>query len=505
MERTTLLQSRSRWRAHSVNLSDPTQPIPKTVRVHFVGIGGIGMSALAKILLEEGYTVSGSDWKLTPLTASLETMGARVFEGHKPEHVNRADLIVTTSAARGDNPEIVAGRTRGIPVIKGSQMLGRMMAGKLGVCVAGTHGKTTTTAMISEILMDANLDPTFVVGGEIRDLGTNGHLGTGTCFVAEADEFDRRFLDLNPSIAVVTNIEPDHLDYYGSFENVLDAFLKFLQRVPADGTIVACWDDPGVRRVVEALRGRGDGRAGEQGSRGTGAREKGVVTQFGPRVVTYGVNRPGKWWASSLRVNAHGGFDFTAWHVGRNMGEFSLRVPGQHNVSNALAALATANLLGVNLDQVRATLARFSGAARRFEIKGMAQDITVVDDYAHHPTEIRATLAAARVRYPGRLLWVCFQPHTYSRTKLLLAEFARAFDQADHVIITDIYAAREFDTLGVHASDMVALMNHPDARYIGRTEEAAAYLAQHLRPGDVLLTLGAGDVWQVGEWVLARL
>ncbi len=488
MERTTLLQSRSRWRAHTINLSDPIQPIPKNTRIHFVGIGGIGMSALAKILLEQGYAVSGSDWKLTPLTASLETMGARVFEGHQADHVNQADLIVTTSAAKPDNPEIVAGRARGIPVIKGSQMLGRMMAGKFGVCVAGTHGKTTTTAMIAEILVDAGLDPTFVVGGEVQDLRTNGRLGSGAYFVAEADEFDRRFLDLSPSIAVVTNVEADHLDYYGSYENVLGAFHKFLQQVPTDGTIVACWDDPGVRRVLSAR-----------------PPAPLLLRSEGPRVVTYGIDRPGKWWASSLGVNAYGGFDFTAWHVGRHVGEFSLRVPGQHNVSNALAALAVASLLGVHPDQAWATLAQFGGARRRFELKGIARGITVVDDYAHHPTEIRATLAAARLRYPGRPVWVCFQPHTYSRTKHLLAEFARAFDQADHVVITDIYAAREFDTLGVHARDIVALMNHPDAQYVGSLEDAADYLVQHLQPGDVLLTLGAGDVWQVGELVLARI
>jgi len=508
MERTTLRKNNPRWRAYLTSLADSTRPIPKSVRIHFVGIGGIGMSAMAKILLEEGYMVSGSDWKLNPLTASLETLGAQVFEGHAASHVDQADLIVTTSAAKSDNPEIVAGRARGIPVMKGSQMLGRMMAGKLGVCVAGTHGKTTTTAMIAEILVDAGLDPTFVVGGEVKDLGTNGHLGKGIHFVAEADEYDRRFLDLNPSIAVITNVEADHLDYYGDYENVLGAFHQFLQRVPAEGTIVACWDDPGVRRVVEELRywDTEPRRHGDvEHARQVSASARPRVTQFGPRVVTYGVHRPGKWWASSLVVNAYGGFDFTAWHVGRRMGEFTLRVPGLHNVSNALAALAVAHLLGVHPDQAWATLARFGGTHRRFEIKDSVRGITVVDDYAHHPTEIRATLAAARLRYPDRPVWVCFQPHTYSRTRYLLTEFAGAFSQADHVIITDIYAAREFDTLGVHARDIIAQMKHPDALYIGSLEEAARYLARVLQPEDVLFTLGAGDVWQVGEWVLALI
>ncbi len=453
-------------------------------RIHFVGIGGIGMSALAKILLEGGYQVSGSDLKLSPITARLEEMGARVFEGHRPEHVEGAELIVATSAAREDNTEIVAGRARGIPVIKGSEMLGRMMEGKMSICVAGTHGKTTTTAMIAKTLADAGLDPTFVVGGEVLDLGSNGRLGRGPHFVAEADEYDRRFLDLTPHIAVVTNIEADHLDYYGTFDALVEGFRAFVDRLPPDGALVACWDDPQARRLAKMVRRRNGN---------------------GPQVVTYGLERPGQWWATDVRQNGNGGHDFVVWHLGRRTGAFSLRVPGRHNVANALAALAVADLLDLNLEQVGQSLATYSGTHRRFEVKGKVGGVTVVDDYAHHPTEIRTTLVAARERFPSRDLWVVFQPHTYSRTKHLMAEFAEALTLADHVVVTEVYAAREHDTLGVSGADIVARMEHPDARFVPQLDAAARDVAARMKPGDVLLTLGAGDVWQVGETVMGLL
>jgi UDP-N-acetylmuramate--alanine ligase len=453
-------------------------------RIHFVGIGGIGMSALAKILLEGGYQVSGSDLKLSPITAKLQEMGARVFERHRPEHIGEAELIVVTSAAPKDNPEIVAGRARGIPIIKGSEMLGRMMEGKMNICVAGTHGKTTTTAMIAKILVDAGLDPTFVVGGEVQDLGTNGRLGHGPHFVAEADEYDRRFLELNPRIAVITNIEADHLDYYGTFDALVEGFRAFVDRLPQDGALVACWDDPETRRLAKMVRQRNGN---------------------GPRVVTYGLERSGQWWATNVRQNEHGGHDFVAWHLGRRAGAFRLVVPGRHNVANALAALAVARLLDLDLKQAGQSLATYTGTRRRFEIKGQVGGVTVVDDYAHHPTEIRATLAAARERFPGQELWVIFQPHTYSRTKHLMAEFAEALALADHVVVTEVYAAREHDTLGVSGADIVAHMEHPDARFVPELDEAAKGVTARMKPGDVLLTLGAGDVWCVGESVMGLL
>jgi UDP-N-acetylmuramate--alanine ligase len=451
------------------------------------------MSALAKILREEGYTVSGSDLRLSPLTESLSALGITVYEGHRPEHIAGADLIVTTSAARPDNPEILAGRQRGIPVIKGSVMLGRMMAGRRAICIAGTHGKTTTTAMIAKLLVDAGRDPTFVIGGESADLGTNGRHGDGAEFVAEADEFDRRFLDLAPHIAVVTNIEADHLDVYGDLAGVVEAFKQFIGLVPPDGAVVACVDDPQVRHLVGPLMP-------PKGS--TPESRLQPVTLSPCHLVTYGVERPGEWWAAGLSANARGGYDFTIWHRGRCWGQLGLRVPGLHNVSNALAAIAVADLLGIAPDIARQSLVSYHGTRRRFEFKGEAGGVRVYDDYAHHPTEIQATLAAARDLFPDRELWVVFQPHTYSRTRALLREFARSFDLADHVLVTDVYAAREDDTLDVHSRQLVARMNRPDVRYMGDLDRAAEILAAELQPGDVLFSLGAGDVWQVGEQVL---
>ncbi|MFQ6058905.1 MAG: UDP-N-acetylmuramate--L-alanine ligase [Anaerolineae bacterium] len=445
--------------------------------VHFVGMGGIGMSGLARVLLERGHRVSGSDLKLSALTDKLAALGATVYEGHRSEQVAGAELVVISSAVPLDNPEVVEARRRGIPVLKRAEMLGRLMAEKYSIAVAGTHGKTTTSAMIALILERAGLDPTVLVGGELMDLGTNAKLGQGEYLVAEADEFDGSFLKAVPRLAVVTNIEADHLDYYGSLEAIVEAFGQFIALVPPDGYVVLCQDDPKVRDLG--------------GTEGT--------------VVTYGLGQGAEWRATDLRLNGRGGYDFVVWHGEAQLGPFSLGVPGRHNVTNALAAIVVAWLLGLDVDQVRGTLARYRGTRRRFEVKGVVRGVTVVDDYAHHPTEIRATLAAARERYPGQALWVVFQPHTYSRTRFLLDDFARAFDQADHLVVTAIYAAREHDDLGISSADLVARMSHPHVRHIADLREAATYLAHRIRPGDVLLTLGAGDVWRVGEEVLAIL
>lgn len=453
--------------------------------VHFVGIGGIGMSAIARVLLEDGHHVSGSDLHLSTLTDRLEGLGAIVWQGHRPQHVESADLVVISSAVSSDNPEVAEARRQGIPVVKRAEVLGWLMATRYGIAVAGTHGKTTTSAMIALILEDAGLAPMILVGGELVDLGTNARRGNGTYLVAEADEFDRSFLRLSPRLAVVTNIEADHLDCYGTFDAVVDAFRHFLAHVPSDGHIVACVDDPTVRRLVH------DGVGGAHPP---------------PQWVTYGLGEPtAQWRGTDLRLNPLGGYDFRAWHGDQLVGEMRLRVPGQHNVSNSLAALAATSILGVSGEAAGRTLARFQGARRRFEIKGTAQGVTVVDDYAHHPTEIRATLSAARERFAGHPLWVVFQPHTYSRTKFLLKGFAAAFDQADHVVVTDIYAAREHDDLGVHAAQLVACMRHPDRYYVPDLDSAARFLVDRLSQDDVLLTLGAGDVWRVGEMVLAAM
>jgi UDP-N-acetylmuramate--alanine ligase len=451
----------------------------KNARVHLVGIGGIGLSAIAKVLLEEGHRVSGSDLKLSPITDGLVRLGAKVYKGHRAENVGDADLVVTSSAVPADNPEVVAARAQGVPVVKRDWMLGRMMKGRFGIAVAGSHGKTTITAMIALVLKEAGLDPSFIVGGILQNLGTNAKAGPGEHFVIEADEYDRTFLGLRPRIAVVTNIEMDHPDCYPELDDLVEAFRDFLDLVPANGCIIGCGDEERVRGIL-------------------GARE------IGPSVVTYGLNEGVDWQAVGIRSNELGGSDFVALHEGQAVGEFALSIPGLHNVQNALAALAVSDYLGLDLTDVRETLQRFQGVRRRFEVKGEVDGIVVVDDYAHHPTQIRATLATARKCYPDREIWAVFQPHTYSRTKALLDEFAESFADADHVVVTEIYAAREFDDLGVSAADIVTRMNHPDARYISGLSETADHLLDHLKPGDVLITLGAGDGYEVGEDVLGK-
>jgi UDP-N-acetylmuramate--alanine ligase len=455
----------------------------ENTRVHLIGIGGIGLSAIAKVLLEERHRVSGSDLKLSPITDALTGLGATIHQGHRAENVGHADLVIVSSAIPADNPEAAAARAKGIPVVKRDWMLGRMMEGCFGIAVAGSHGKTTITAMIALLLTDAGLDPTFIVGGVLENLGTNARAGRGEHFVVEADEYDRTFLGLKPRVAVVTNIEMDHPDCYPELDDLVEAFREFVNLVPAQGCVIGCGDEERVRGVLEA------------GSR----------KQEAGRVVTYGLGEGVDWRAVDIRSNELGGNDFVALYDGQAVGKFGLRIPGLHNVQNALAALAVAHRLGLDPANVGETLRSYRGVQRRFEVKGEVNGIVVIDDYAHHPTQIRTTLATARRCYPSREVWAVFQPHTYSRTKALLAEFAASFADADHVVVTAIYPAREFDDLGVSAADIVARMKHPDIRYIPGLNEAADHLLDHLKPGDVLITLGAGDGYKVGEIVLAEL
>jgi UDP-N-acetylmuramate--alanine ligase len=452
----------------------------ENARVHLIGIGGIGLSAIAKVLLEEGYRVSGSDLKLSPITDALADMGATIHQGHRAENVGHADLVIVSSAIPADNPEVAAARAKGIPVVKRDWMLGRMMEGRFGIAVAGSHGKTTITAMIALLLTEVGLDPTFIVGGILENLGTNAKAGRGEHFVVEADEYDRTFLGLRPRVAVVTNIEMDHPDCYPELDDLVEAFREFVGLVPADGCVIGCGDEERVRGVLEV---------------GSWQLEVG-------RIITYGLGEGVDWQAVDIRFNELGGSDFVALHEGQPVGEFALRIPGLHNVQNALAVLAVAHRLGLGLAEVGGTLQNYRGVQRRFEVKGEVNGIVVIDDYAHHPTQIRTTLRAARERYPERTIWAVFQPHTYSRTRALLGEFAESFVNADHVVVTDIYAAREDDDLGVSASDIVVRMKHPDARYIPGLNEAAGYMLDHLKFGDVLITLGAGDGYEVGEKVL---
>jgi len=459
--------------------------------VHLIGIGGIGLSAIAKVLLEEGHRISGSDLKLSPITDALAAQGATIHQGHRAENVGDAGLVIVSSAIPADNPEAAAARARGIPVVKRDWMLGRMMEGRFGIAVAGSHGKTTITAMIALVLTEAGLDPTFIVGGIMENLGTNARAGRGEHFVVEADEYDRTFLGLKPSIAVVTNIEMDHPDCYPELDDLVEVFREFLRLVPVVGCVIGCGDEERVRELLEA------------GSWKTSASS--VEPLKAGRAVTYGLGAGVDWRAADIRSNELGGSSFVALHEGQPVDEFALRIPGLHNVQNSLAVLAVAHRLGLHLTEVAKTLRSFRGVQRRFEVKGEVNGIVVIDDYAHHPTQIRTTLRAARERYPRRTLWAVFQPHTYSRTKALLGEFAASFADADHLVVTEIYAAREFDDLGVSAADIVARMRHPDTRYIPGLNEAADYMFAHLQPGDVLLTLGAGDGYKVGEDVLVGL
>ena len=449
------------------------------MHIHLVGIGGIGMSAIARVLNDWGYYVSGSDRQPSTQTQALLAEGILTKIGHRADHVTGADLVVVSSAVPEDNPEVVEARRRGLPVIKREQLLGALTEGKKTIAVAGTHGKTTTSAMIAWILTEVGLDPTFIIGGVLQNLGTNARAGNGPHFVVEADEYDRAFLGLRPNVAVITALEHDHPDYYPTFEEMRLAFAEFADQVVAGGLLITCGEDREGGTVANPLASRGR------------------------RVETYGLDPAWDWWAQGVQLGNNAAFD--VWHEGRRLGPCALQVPGRHNVLNALAALAATADLGVDFGMSVAALTRFRGTQRRFEIKGQIAEITVVDDYAHHPTEIRATLAAARLKFPGRSIWAVFQPHTYSRTVAMLNDFAAAFSDADHVVVTQIYAARESDTLGVSGADLVAHMVHPDAVYISTLEEASAVVISRVRPGDVVLTLGAGDGYLVGERVLQDL
>ncbi len=451
-------------------------------RVHFIGVGGIGMSALAHVLLDKGVQVSGSDAHASRLTEELAARGMRFSVGQRAENIadNHPNLIVLTAAVKEDNPELQAARASEIPLIKRAELLGQLMNAGKGIAVAGTHGKTTTTAMIAYAMSAAGADPTFLVGGVVQNLGRNGRLGAGEYIVAEADEYDGSFLQLRPYISVITNIEADHLDFYADMAAIRGAFQRYAQNTVADGALLLCADDTEAVALMAALD----------------------AAPHDYRLVSYGFAEDAHWRVADAGANAAGGSDYLVWHNHHLVGEFSLALPGEHNIQNACVALAACCYAGVSPASAGAALADFRGAERRFQVKGEANGVTVVDDYAHHPTEIVATLRAARRRYGERRIVALFQPHTYSRTITLLPDFAQAFADADAVLIADIYAARERDEGKVHARDLVAASHHPAMRYVGALDEAARDLAAILRPGDVLLTMGAGDVWTVGEKIV---
>lgn len=461
--------------------------------VHIIGIGGFGMSAIARVLLGRGYTVSGSDLHANDLTRALAAAGALVHQGHDSAHIAGADVVVATSAVPDDHPEVAAARAAGIPVLRRRDMLGALMAGQVGIAVAGTHGKTTTTALLTHVLIQAGLDPTYIVGGVMRNTGTNAGVGRGPHFVIEADEYDRMFLGLRPQVAVITNIEHDHPDCYPTIDDMRAAFAQFAALLPPDGLLVVCADDAEARALGDARRGTGSpvafyGLSSPSGSARDAAGER-------------------RWHAGELTPDT-GGMTFTVWRGTRRLGPVRLALSGRHNVLNALAVIAAADWLGVSFDIIATALSSFLGTGRRAEVMGEAAGVTVINDYAHHPTAVRVTLEALRARPGVRELWAVWQPHTYGRMRALADEFATAFAAADHVLVTEVYSVREVISPGLDAAGMVGRIagaGHPDVRYTGALQATADELAACVQPGDLVVVLSAGDAPLVGQRLLAML
>ena len=448
--------------------------------IHFVGIGGAGLSAIARVLLQQGYHVSGSDRSASALTDALAREGATVYIGHDAQHVLGAELVVASSAVADDHVEVAMARALDIPVYRRRDIVGAVTGGQQVIAVAGTHGKTTTSAMIVHALRAAGHDPSYIVGGVLRATGTNAGVGCGPVFVIEADEYDNMFHGLRPHTAVVTSVEFDHPDFFATPSDMVQAFAHFVSLLPPDGLLVACADDPAAlvlaqNRLVQGLP-----------------------------VTTYGLDSGlAAWRGFNLRLEADATV-FDAAHDGRPRGAVRLRVPGAHNARNALAALAVAEKQGVPFESAAAALAAFEGTGRRFELRGDVSGVAVIDDYAHHPTAIRVTLEAARQRYPERALWAVWQPHTYSRTQALLDGYAVAFGAADHVVVTDIYAAREQPIPGVTGAAAAAAIAHPKVHYAPGLADAARLLDMAARPPAAIVIMSAGDAPEIGAALLRR-
>jgi UDP-N-acetylmuramate--alanine ligase len=446
----------------------------KTRHIHFIGIGGIGMSGIAEVLLNLGYTISGSDLMLSDVTQRLQHRGAVISEGHTAMHVQGADVVVISSAVNAENPEVVAARELHIPVIPRAEMLAELMRMKYGIAIAGAHGKTTTTSLIATVMARADLDPTVVIGGRLKNLGTNAQLGRGEYIVAEADESDGSFLLLSPTIAVVTTVDAEHLDFYGNLDEIKHAFSRFLNKVPFYGCSVICLDQPNIQSLVPEIH---------------------------RRFITYGLTSQADYVARDVYFSGPRSY-FDVFHSGRRLGQFSVNLPGVHNVYNALAAIAVGQELDIPLPTIAKALEEFSGIHRRFEILGEREGVTVVDDYGHHPEEIRQTLRAARSVWPDHRLVVVFQPHRYTRTKFLQQEFFTAFYEADALLLLDIYAAGEHPLPGISTTllyDGIKEHGQREVHYMPVRSTVVPFLRQYLWEGAILLTLGAGDVWKVGQ------
>ena len=452
----------------------------KPIAIHFIGIGGISMSGLAEVLLEEGFTISGSDAKKSPLTTLLEEKGATLYYGQRASNIkDSVDVVVYTAAIHPDNPEFACAKEKGIPMLTRAQLLGQIMRNyDTPIAVSGTHGKTTTTSMISHILLKGKCDPTISVGGILPAIGGNIRVGQSETFLTEACEYTNSFLSFFPTVAVILNIEEDHMDFFKDLADIRHSFHRFAGLLPDDGLLVLNSQIEHPEEITDGIKGR---------------------------TVTYGMNGTEDYTAKEISYDEKGCASFRLFHHGEDLGMITLHVPGIHNVSNALAALATSLELGIDADTAARGLSMFHGTNRRFQYKGEVNGFTIIDDYAHHPTEIEATLKAA-ANYPHRELWCVFQPHTYTRTKAFLTQFAQALSHADHIVLADIYAARETDTLGISSQTLQAEIEKlgKPCYYFPTFEEIEKFLLKKCMHGDLLITMGAGDVLKIGENLLSR-
>jgi UDP-N-acetylmuramate--alanine ligase len=451
----------------------------KKYHIHFVGIGGIGMSGIAELLLNLGYKVSGSDVKRSDITDRLKKLGGTIFKGHSAENIKEADVVVVSSAIAADNPEVQAAGKASIPVIPRAEMLAELMRLKYSIAIAGAHGKTSTTSIVASVLAEGRLDPTVVIGGKLKSIGSNAVLGKGDFIVAEADESDGSFLKFSPTIAVVTNIDKEHLDFYADLDAIKTVFLNFLDRIPFYGLAVLCLDNEPIQDLIPRMK---------------------------KRYTTYGMTSQADFQIRDVESGQQKS-RFDIYHHGKKLGTINLNLPGIHNVYNATASIAVGVELNIAFDQIKSALETVEGVQRRLEIKGESNGVTVIDDYGHHPTEIKVTLETLEENWQNRRKVVVFQPHRYSRTRALFDEFSRAFYQSDVLVVLPIYAASEKEIEGVtsqHLCEEIKAHGHKEVIHADGFKDALSHLKQILKPGDVLLTLGAGDVYRVGEMFLNK-
>ncbi len=450
-------------------------------KIHMVGIGGIGMSGIAEILLDQGFEVTGSDRSLSEITDRLEKLGATIFKGHAAKNLDKADVVVYSSAVHKDNPELVAAAEKKIPVIRRAEMLAELMRMKYGIAIAGTHGKTTTTSMTSLVLMEGSLDPTVIVGGKLSSFGgTNARLGHGDYIVVEADEFDRSFLQLTPVIGAITTLEREHLDIYTDLEDIKRAFVEFANKVPFYGFVILCLDEPSIQEILPLIR---------------------------KKVVTYGLNAQSDLRAVNISFHENSS-KFNLLRHGRDLGEVTLKVPGMHNIKNSMAAIGIGLELGIGFEEIKKAVESFTGVYRRLEMKADVEGVMVVDDYAHHPTEVQATLSALKSGWPEKRVVAVFQPHLYSRTRDFHDEFGRSFLNADVLVVTEIYPAREEPIQGITGELIVndaRAFGHKEAHYIPDKKQLPEFLSGIVKHGDIVVTLGAGDISKYGEEFIGLL